>query len=609
MRNTRWLLRPLSAACLLVALACLWVFFAPAQFGGQASYVIVAGASMKPQLQFGDLAIVRQTPLYQVGDVVTYRHPIAGPIIHRIIEQNGDRYILKGDANDWIDSHSPTQEEIIGKLWIHLPRLGRSLQKLRSPAWLTLISLMIAAGVFSSFQQRAGKRGSKPDPKPPSPKKGRSFLVRDGFEGLLFAVAVPTLASGILALLAFTRPATLVKEEALPYELRGAFRYTGQAPPGIYDGERISSGDPIYLQLTDEVEIDFQFELSSEWFSKAGGMIRLDAEISDLGGWKRLIELHPALPFSGHQAEIHGMIDLADLRAMTASLEERTGFRRSTYTLEVIPSVTSKARYNGNETLDYFEPRLTFRIEEFQMVLISTESGTSRLAQLEPRQTGYISQLVELQNAIPIFIWSLPVSAARWLSAIGLLISLAGIAALAISYLRAARDGEEARIGVKYGSMLVGVREGNFANGYHRVEVKAIEDLGRFAERVGGVILHEMRAEGHHYYVQEGNITYHYQTDSQKEGRLDPAHAPAGDLKTQSGKRSRSKKESRPAPEVTPTARKDSASTGELQEEDLLKLSAKAKSGKAKKPQQAVDPAAGMGKKGSGRRRKADEDA
>jgi hypothetical protein len=36
--------------------------------------------------------------------------------------------------------------------------------------------------------------------------------------------------------------------------------------------------------------------------------------------------------------------------------------------------------------------------------------------------------------------------------------------------------------------------------------------LGRFAERIGGVILHERRENHHHYYVQEGEITYHYQT-------------------------------------------------------------------------------------------------
>lgn len=481
---------------------------------------------MEPEMHFGDLAIVRKAQVYQVGEVVTYQHPIAGPIIHRIIDRIGDRYIFKGDNNDWIDSYYPNQDEFIGKLWIHLPHLGQYLRKFRSPVFLTIFSLMIVAGIFSSFTRNKRKARSESSPKPGSPKKAKPFLFRDGFEGILFAIAVLAFASGILAIIAFTRPITIKEDEEIPYEFRGVFQYTAQAPPGIYDSERITSGDPIYIQLTDQFEVDFQFQLSSEWLSDVSGVLRLDAELSDPGGWRRIIELHPNLTFSGKAAEIDGMVNLTDLRSMTESLEDRTGFDRPYYTLEIVPSVTTKARYNGNEILDHFVPRLTFRIEEFQITLVSTEPGSSRLAQLEPQQTGYITHSIELQNLIQIFGFGLPVSTARWISIIGLLISFGGFLTLAILYYRAAHDGEEARIAVKYGSMIVDVREGNFVNGYHRVEVSAIEDLGRFAERVGGVILHEKRQQIHHYYVQEGNITYHYQTVIQDAGTIRPPSKP-----------------------------------------------------------------------------------
>src|ERR1051325_5089533 len=103
------------AALLSVLLGAVWVAFAPIQFGGQAAYVIVNGISMEPGMHRGDLAILRQASDYQVGDVVTYRHPQIGPVIHRIIARDGDHLVFKGDNNSWIDGYRPTQEECIGK--------------------------------------------------------------------------------------------------------------------------------------------------------------------------------------------------------------------------------------------------------------------------------------------------------------------------------------------------------------------------------------------------------------------------------------------------------------------------------------------------------------
>src|SRR5690242_13524376 len=80
----RWL-DTLFAALLLALLGAAWVAFAPTRFGGQAAYVIVSGISMEPSFHRGDLAILRQTNDYAIGDVVTYRHPTIGPVIHRII--------------------------------------------------------------------------------------------------------------------------------------------------------------------------------------------------------------------------------------------------------------------------------------------------------------------------------------------------------------------------------------------------------------------------------------------------------------------------------------------------------------------------------------------
>ncbi|MBI5714926.1 MAG: S24/S26 family peptidase [Chloroflexi bacterium] len=89
----RWL-KLIGASLSLILTVGLWWFFAPAQFGGQTTYLIINGNSMSPLLQSGDLVIVRANSFYQIGDVVAYRHPDVGAIIHRIVERDGDALCL-----------------------------------------------------------------------------------------------------------------------------------------------------------------------------------------------------------------------------------------------------------------------------------------------------------------------------------------------------------------------------------------------------------------------------------------------------------------------------------------------------------------------------------
>ena len=53
--------RGLTAALTFTILALAWLSFAPTSFGGSASYVIVAGASMEPALAKGDLVITHRS--------------------------------------------------------------------------------------------------------------------------------------------------------------------------------------------------------------------------------------------------------------------------------------------------------------------------------------------------------------------------------------------------------------------------------------------------------------------------------------------------------------------------------------------------------------------
>lgn len=146
--------RAVVCAALVAGLALAWwAALGPRALGGPADYVVTSGTSMLPSHRADGLVITRERDRYEVGDIVAYRDPELGAVVlHRIVDQQGDRFVLQGDNNDFLDRHRPTAGEIIGREWVHVPSVGRYLRALRDPrvfaavvAGITLLSLRIPA--------------------------------------------------------------------------------------------------------------------------------------------------------------------------------------------------------------------------------------------------------------------------------------------------------------------------------------------------------------------------------------------------------------------------------------------------------------------------------
>jgi signal peptidase I len=140
----------LLASLATLALFAAWlVFLRPEVLGGSTSYVLVSGTSMEPRLSNGDVVVARRRDSYRRGAVVAYRVPKgeagAGAIvIHRIVggsEASG--YVVQGDNRTAPDLWRPKSRDIIGALWLSMPRAGRALAFLGSP-----LALAAAAGAF-----------------------------------------------------------------------------------------------------------------------------------------------------------------------------------------------------------------------------------------------------------------------------------------------------------------------------------------------------------------------------------------------------------------------------------------------------------------------------
>ncbi len=74
----------------------------------------VASGSMSPAIKTGDIVVVKLNSLYHEGDIVTYEDN-SSYITHRIVRIDGDRVLLKGDANN-VDDAIVSSNVILGKV-------------------------------------------------------------------------------------------------------------------------------------------------------------------------------------------------------------------------------------------------------------------------------------------------------------------------------------------------------------------------------------------------------------------------------------------------------------------------------------------------------------
>ncbi|GMV85233.1 MAG: hypothetical protein AMXMBFR80_10890 [Dehalococcoidia bacterium] len=518
MKHRRRLVASLASAFTLIAVIAAWIAFAPPQLGGRTSYVIVSGSSMEPGMHRGDLAVVRKQDMYGVGDVVTYRHPSIGPVIHRIISTDGARFVFQGDNNDFIDPYRPAQGELIGELWIHVPGAGAWLSRFHSPAYIAGLLFVAFAGLgggtaaVRTTRDHRRKRRSRPSPSGAGTRGAPSMnpLLRD-WQDTVSILAAAVLGLGVLAWVAFNRPTTHEVPANTPYTQSGEFTYTAAAADGrVYDAGEATSGQPIYRRLSDSVVFGFEYTFEAAGASDTGGAYQLVAELGDQNGWRRTIELTPETTFSGSTFSARGVLQLAQVDELIAILETQSGVKNDRYNVTISPRVKVAGRINGTPFEDTFSAAaLAMELDDVQLRL-GRGSGQEPLAQLAPTAEGNVTTRVERANSIGLLVLDLPVSAARMLSLAGLGIVLIATGAFVIALVNPWQG--PARVdGTRLKSPLVTVRGRVPATRARIVDVTRLADLERIAQQAGAVVLQEARPGFHAYFVHDGELTYRYQ--------------------------------------------------------------------------------------------------
>ena len=485
---------------MVISLIAMWIVFAPTRIGGRASYVIINGNSMEPGFHRGDLVIVQTASNYEVGDIVTYSDAKMGAyVIHRIIETKQDYFILKGDNNSWIDAYHPTRNEIVGKLWIHIPKLGKTMEWLRVP-----INMALTIGMFGGVlmagkktqPNQHGKRNNKP--------AGRST---GWVEMALYTVGFLTLAFLALSILSFSRPVIRTADD-IQYDQTGVYYYSATGPSGIYDTEILHSGEPIFPKLTCSINIGYSYNITGP-LQAVSGTQQLNALITDeQSGWQRTIPLKPSTAFSGNSYSTTAPIDLCQIQALVNAVEQETGFRPNTYTLTIISQLAVAAKTEGQDLYDSFDSKLIFKFDKVHFYLAN--NGNDGTDPLQSSKNGLLANSNTQENTFSFLGFDLNVLGIRILGIGGLILSLISLLILGWYVFDAAQRNPETLIRIKYGALIMDVYDRGFENISSVIEVTAIEDLAKLAERQNAMILHMTRDFLHYYFVQSDGTTYRY---------------------------------------------------------------------------------------------------
>ena len=488
-------------------LLVLFFLFAPIQVGGRTSYLYVNGVSMEPNYHKGDLIIARAASNYQVGDIAAYQNPdlLNAIVIHRIVSINSDQYIFKGDNNSWLDSYTPTKNKIIGKLWIYLPKFGNVILWLRAPLHLVIILVFVGGILMIKPTQKITRKGKKIKT---SPVKQINFL-----QGVLLTFGVISALFVALAIYAFTKPLQIESTNNLSYLQNFKFDYSAKSPSGIYDGNIIQSGDPIFPNLTCQVNFKFNYQLTGINIQDVTGSQYLSIIIQDpASGWQRTVTSIPARSFKGNSYSSEASMNICVIETMAANYLSTTKLESKFFTLTVLPVIDFDGKINGKSFKDSFAPSLVFYFDPTHFYIPVITPGIDPLTS---SKQGTIKSITKVPNTIDLFEYKLPVDQVRKYVLYGMAGSLFILLISILLFSIATKNNEDISIRIRYGSILVDIQDPDqeFRPQSKVIDVASIDYLAKIAERENLFIVHIKRdlfPPIHQYYVKSEQDTYRY---------------------------------------------------------------------------------------------------
>jgi signal peptidase I len=366
----------LITGTLLLAAVGIWLQLAPAKIGGRATYVVTSGISMEPSFHSGDLAIVRPTDHYRVGEVVAYHSTLLHVVVlHRIRAIHGDRYVLKGDNNNFLDPTRPTRSELIGALWVHIPHGGVVLRALHSPITAAVLCglvalLLLGTGQTKRRRDRRRNRGNRSarqaGPPVTPPDRGAPLGIR--VRSLLIGVTAVAIACAVVGMYANTRPAAKRVTHQISYTQKGHITYHATAPAGpVYPNGTLGTGDPIFLQLVHQIGVKVAYRFAVDAPSRLHGTQQVFLQLAGPAGWSRQIALSPIRHFTGARITTSATIDIRAVQALLDHVQKATGISSVGAGVGIVMKVHVTGTVAGRPVDVRFTPTAGFQLQPLEL--------------------------------------------------------------------------------------------------------------------------------------------------------------------------------------------------------------------------------------------------
>jgi len=499
----------------------LWLFLGPGVLKGPVDYVIIQGSSMEPVLHRGDLVLIRRGKQLGAGEIGAYRQSLDNQVIvHRVTGVQGGRLVFKGDNNAWTDTDTPTQAQVIGKVWFRAPQLGRAVAWLQSPWAAAPIAGALAAFVFWLVLP------------PVSPKRGtrlvttaRAFrwpALGGSSTPLIIGVATAVvLAAGAIGAMAFLMPSERAGTVELPYVQRGVFAYVADLPADktaeLYT-EGLKTGDPLFLSVTPVLHLSFTYELRGlAPADSVGGVAKLYFVTRDVTGWQHVDNLMSATAFSGTSFSVTRDVDLRHIMEHIVEFQEVRQGASTFFTTAAVAEIAMEGVVQGVTISDAFMPFFTWRVRPPNEMYVETPESqffqglaSPATAQANPffheHEKNVAIPLVE-PNTLRILAWRIPVIQLRYgvlgAGALAVVVALVGVLGL-----RSARALDEPRrIRLQYGGLLVSAEFPDPGTRLATIRVKTFEELVRLArQRDGSVLWEELPTSNRYFLIEEGAV-------------------------------------------------------------------------------------------------------
>jgi len=127
---------------IIIFIMILFIIIIPI-FQGNLFFLTVLSGSMQPDINAGDVVIVKSADPYEIkiNDIITYKQINSDKqnqyVTHRVInisvKNNSFFYKTKGDANDYPDLYQVNENDIIGKKIFTIPQLGFLINFIHQP--------------------------------------------------------------------------------------------------------------------------------------------------------------------------------------------------------------------------------------------------------------------------------------------------------------------------------------------------------------------------------------------------------------------------------------------------------------------------------------------